>query len=501
MRLPGMQSVTKNGEGWILGFILILSYFTMVHNFSNPPALFWDENYHIASAQKYLNGVYFMEPHPPLGKMLIALGEKIVNANPVDNQFIGTDYATNPPPGFSFTGYRLFPVLLAWLTAPLLFCIFLLITRRQLWAMFFSMLYIFDNAIIVHLRSAMLESTLLFFGSLCVLAFLMLLEAKSDRKKFRNASLFFGLSFGCVLATKAFGLIFILLPFALMFFLWPDWKKFLRFAWISAITFIVVYCGIWYMHFSIGSTVNPALPDQGYYQASQEYKDILTQHKTRSLLSFPVMLRDHLDFVSHYQRGVPRLDLCKMDENGSPWFYWPFGGRTINYRWETPDGGAYRYLYLVPNPVVWAVGLIGIVLSAFLLLSSVLLPLKEPLERRYLLATFLGIYVSYMIAVSQITRVMYLYHYFIPLLLSFILAAISFMEIKRIGKFTLNDDRRTGLLLTMAVLIFLGFQFMHPFSYYELIGDTNVKRRNILDIWEVRCVKCDQQSPVVIPTK
>jgi dolichyl-phosphate-mannose--protein O-mannosyl transferase len=49
---------------------------TYFHNYSYPPSLFWDENYHIASAEKYIQGVFFMEPHPPLGKLLIAAGEK-----------------------------------------------------------------------------------------------------------------------------------------------------------------------------------------------------------------------------------------------------------------------------------------------------------------------------------------------------------------------------------------------------------------------------------------
>ncbi|MGB5476160.1 MAG: phospholipid carrier-dependent glycosyltransferase, partial [Thermoanaerobaculia bacterium] len=49
--------------------VTTLAYFSYVHGYWNPPHLFWDENYHIASAQRYLNGTFFMEPHPPLGKL------------------------------------------------------------------------------------------------------------------------------------------------------------------------------------------------------------------------------------------------------------------------------------------------------------------------------------------------------------------------------------------------------------------------------------------------
>jgi len=53
--------------------ILAVSYFTYFKNYDYPPSVFWDENYHIASAQKYLTGVMFMEAHPPLGKLFVAL--------------------------------------------------------------------------------------------------------------------------------------------------------------------------------------------------------------------------------------------------------------------------------------------------------------------------------------------------------------------------------------------------------------------------------------------
>jgi dolichyl-phosphate-mannose--protein O-mannosyl transferase len=53
--------------------LLYVAGFVFVPGYHQPAALFWDENYHIPSAQKYLDGVMYMEPHPPLGKLLIAL--------------------------------------------------------------------------------------------------------------------------------------------------------------------------------------------------------------------------------------------------------------------------------------------------------------------------------------------------------------------------------------------------------------------------------------------
>lgn len=471
-------------------FVLVLSYFTIVHRYQVPPHFFWDENYHVTSAQKYLSGTFFMEPHPPLGKMLIALGEKIVNANPTDDQFIGTDYARNPPAGFSFAGYRLVPVLLAWLTAGVFYGVFLLLMRRALWAVLLSFLYLFDNALIVHLRGAMLEGPLLFFSALAILAFLLLLEWRSDPRRFALAALLFGAAFSAAMLTKVFSLILILLVPALFLQIGWERRRALRFLGFGALGFLPLTILVWQLHFGIAATVNPSLPDQGYYQASTAYKELLATKRTGELRGFPLMLRDSLRFVPHYEAGVPRLNLCKTDENGSPWFLWPIGSRTINYRWETPNGQVFRYLYLVPNPAIWFLGLLAVVLGATLLLSSIIAPPKEPLRHRGLLLTFLALYIGFLAAVSTIDRVMYLYHYFLPLLLSFLLVAIILLEMRRI--------ERTLFLLIVGMLIFVTYQFYRPLTYYEPMTDAQVQRRALLKVWELHCVHCPRQSPFVV---
>lgn len=498
-----MQSFDRflSREHWLpLGFLTALSFITFVHGFSNPPALFWDENYHIASAQKYLNGVFFMEPHPPLGKMLIAAGEALLDRNPADDQFIGTDYATNPPKGFDFTGYRLFPVLLAWLTAPILYAIFFLLTRNAVWSMLLSLLYPLDNALLVHSRSAMLDSAMLFFSALTILAYLILLRERRETP-FTRASMLFGAAFACGVTTKAFTLLFILLVPVLWWTMRGNMRRLSRFTVVAAVAFFTVFSGVWYAHFAIGQRIVPSLPDGGYYQSSDRAKAIIDAGQTGNILAFPILLRDAFAFVSHYQAGVPSLDLSKEDENGSAWFMWPIGARTINYRWETPDGYSYRYLYLVANPVVWAISFLAVLVGAVLFAAPYLVPgaQKSPLHLE--LGTFLGLYAAFLAAVSRIDRVMYLYHYFLPLFFSFILVGIVFMSLRQIDRFHLKDDQRTVGLLAMAVAIFLGFQAYRPFTYYSLMTDDQVTRRAIVKLWDMRCVECNAPHVLATPSK
>ncbi len=495
---------SRNMSAWLyFGFVLLTSFFTYVYRYDFPPNPFWDEPYHIASAQKYLNGVFFMEQHPPLGKLLIALGEKVVHANPHNDQFIQTDYAGNIPGGFSFAGYRLLPSLLAWLTAPLLFFIFLFITGSSPLSALLSFLYIFDNAEIVHSRGAMVDSPLAFFGLVCVLIFLHLQKKEKPVGIPAHCllSLLFGIIFGLAITTKVVGLIFILLVPALLYRLQPDWRRVVLFLGLFAAGFLVAFVSVWQIHFSLAKRIVPELPDAGFYQASEPYKAILTSNAQGSLASFPVMILDSMKFVSHYNNGVPRLDLCKPDENGSPPYFWPLGARTIDYRWEQVSEGVYRYLYLVSNPVAWLCGILGVILCVVLLASRALFTVKEKLRHPFLILTFLGLYAGYMIAISQITRVMYLYHYFLPLTFSFILFGLALVNIPKIGNWILTEDRRTLVMTVIAFLVFGAFQFYRPLSYYEPLSDSAFKLRTTSPLWELTCVRCQKESDLVVPVQ
>lgn len=501
MKLSSLISPSPRTAWWLcLGFITVLSFTTYMVRYDQPAAFFWDENYHVAAAQKYLSGVYFMEQHPPLGKLLIAAGEALVDANPVDNQFADTDYARNPPADFKFTGYRLFPALLAWLTAPILFVSFWLIGRNLSVATFGAFLYAFDNALIVHSRGAMLESPLMFFSAATILGFLLMQHNVNRQKLFLWSAALFGAGFAATVTTKVVGLILILLVPALLWILWSKRQTVWRGLGVAALAFGVVYCAVWNIHFSLGSTIEPRLSNNGYYETSAEGRQILAEGRNGSLLAFPTMLADSLKFVTQYNQGVPALDLCKDDENGSPFFYWPLGARAINYRWETGDGGeTHRHLYLQSNPVIWGIALVAVIVSLALLISRAVSPESPKLKHGRLLATFAGMYVAYMAAISQLDRVMYLYHYFTPLLFSFFLAVLILLEIQQIGRFRLTNERRTIVVFILCAYMVTGWHYFHAFTYYEPMTDAQVESRAWLDIWDVHCVGCDHTNYLADP--
>jgi len=205
--------------------VLIASYFTCFHGYAFPAAPFWDENYHIASAQKYLHGIFFMELHPPLGKLLIALGEWLLHPNAITSWFVSADYATNFPQGFSFAGYRLFPALCGWAVAPVLFAVAWRISRDAIVAACVAGLYVFDNALIVHVRGAMLEGQLLLFTALGVWLFFVLLDPPEPRRATVWPWAALGAAIALATATKLLGLILFALPVGLAALGRGEWRR------------------------------------------------------------------------------------------------------------------------------------------------------------------------------------------------------------------------------------------------------------------------------------
>jgi len=478
-----MKSLDRK-QSIALGFLLFLGFFTYFYNYWYPPKQFWDENYHIASAQKYIDRVMFMEPHPPLGKMLIALGEVLLHPNEkIDkSSFDRTDYIKHFPKGMSFAGYRLFPALFAWLNVALFFLILLSLTNNTRLSFFGSFLYLFDNAIITHSRAAMLESIQLFFIFSAILWFIR----KYNEPKGIKEYLILGILSGFALAVKANSAILLLL---LVFWIAKDLRQraYLKIV-PGAISYVAgvltIFFGVFYLHFTLGQKV----VDHRYYAASKEYKEIIKTGETANLKHFITMLKDNLTYMSNYQKGVPKLNLCKPGENGSLFIGWPLGIKAINYRWER-HGSHVQYIYLQGNPITWMIGFIAVILSGALVIAVLLfgLPVRNKAIFEYI-AIFFFIYVSYMIAVGQIPRVMYLYHYFIPLCISYILAILLLFYLFE-EQIMAYDKVVWSTIAIIAGAIVFAWWFFSPFSYYKPLTTQEFNKRVWFEYWQLRAVR------------
>ena len=476
-------------------FVLVVSWFTYFQGYDKPNQFIWDEEYHVVTAQKYLNNTFYMTVHPPLGKMLIALGQHMFYSEQRNDHLIDLHKAgAMPEDEIRLKGYRMVPVFLVWLTVPLLLLVFFLITRSPVTSTLLLFLFIFDNALIAHMRAAMLEGPLIFFTVCSILLFLLLFECKEKKILFGIVALLFGVAFASALAVKVLAIVLVLLIPAVLVKLLGQWRKMITFLLLCLSGFLITYVSVWYVHIQIARDINPALENGGYHWVSEEYRARIDEGTHTSLAAVPVAIRDYI-WKMRQKSPMEPLNFCDRSHRGSPPVFWPFGARSVRYWTHTlalDDG--YRYLYLQSNPVVWYAGLLGVVLSFSYLAGVFLFAQHRKSQRTFYMATFLALYISYMVGVSMIDRMMYLYHYFIPLLLSFLLFGLVVMEIRSLGRWEVTAHRRNVGLGVLGALIVLAFLLFSPLTYFQPLTDEQFAKRSIFPLWELRCKDCEPSN-------
>lgn len=480
--------------------LLICSFAIYFTYYGSPKAMFWDENYHIASAQKHIDGVMYMEPHPPLGKMLMGAAEAIIGANKnIDKHKLDeTDYlkGEDAPPAMQYTGFRWPSVVLMAFSVLFFYGILHRITQHKLIAFLFSSFIIFDNALVIHARAAMLEGIQLFFVLAAVYYFVRTVTSAKTILLRHYALL--GVFIGLAISVKVNG--FILLLLFVMLFGADQWRN-LQTLNIPALAqrlalsvpagvgaLALVFFTVFYVHIGMGTKV---IADRTY-KASPEYIRAIYEHKTWQPATFVVAMRDNFKYMSEYADGVPKLDECKPDENGSFAMDWLLGKKTISYRWDkdTVNGKVeVRYMTIVANPIIWFSVLAGIVLSLGLIMSKFIYGLQEKNTALfYWICAFSSLYICYMLAILQIERVMYLYHYLVPLVFGMVNLALVFSYIYREEILTNNKHMWFNLGVYIALVIAV-FAFFAPFTYGIGLTEDQFEMRNWFSFWKLQVVR------------
>lgn len=477
--------------------LLLFSFAIYFTYYGSPRSMFWDENYHIASAQKHIDHVMYMEPHPPLGKMFMGLAEVAFgdNAKLDKHKFDETDYlkGEDTPAEMNYTGYRWPSVVLMAFSVLFFYGILRRITGYPLVAFLFSSFIIFDNALVVHARAAMLEGIQLFFILAELYCFVRIITSGKPITLKHYATL--GVLIGLAVSVKVNAAVELIL-FVMLFGVdqWHNIRKFNPLALLQRLLVTVpsgvvpvalVFLSVFYVHIGMGTKIIPGHT----YKASAQYLEAIREGHTWYPSTFLLGLKDNLRYMSEYADGVPKLDECKPDENGSFALDWVLGKKTINYRRDsnTVDGKTLtRYITIVGNPVVWFGALGGIVFSLGLMMSKFVYGQQEkdtPLF--YWICVFTSLYVSYMLAIMQIERVMYLYHYFIPLVFALINLALIFTYIYREDIIQNNKHLWINLGILVALVIAV-FAFFAPLTYGLPLSEDQFELRNWFSFWKLK---------------
>ena len=463
---------------WVLGILLYLP------KNDYPRAIVFDETYLIPNAQSYINGVFFQDSHPPLGRLFIALGQFLRHPQDPSDEFVHVSKIEEDwPKDIDISGYRLFPAIFGTINPLLVFGIVLILTKHEWVALFSGLAVLLDNALLTQSRYALTDSILIVFCLAAILCFVWLQSRHTPPgNRERMIWIIFGVLAGAAFMVKFTGL-FVLS--VVPFYLYKLWRtgnrvRTVEYLLLAGLAFLLVFILVWKIHFSL-LRFPPLFFDQPITEAY--VKIIEGIYHPNPFQRFWIEVTDAYRYMFEYHRNVPVLDLSKPDEIGSPWYFWPFGGRAISYRWESGSGHL-KIIYLVGNPVTWFISLLGVVAASATVTADFLYKFLDPVHRQRLYP-FVCLYWIYMISVMLISRVMYLYHYLPPLIIGIILFCILFIDI-----LSIPQKVKPGILLATIVCIAIVFWLYSPFTYYKEISYEHFDRLNLWPAWGLQCPDC-----------
>lgn len=514
----------RTGVAAAAALVALAASVNFLAGLGRPAHPIWDESYYLTSVERYEERIAQFASHPPLGLALIAAGDALLHPNRgIDTRLVGWDKqiaGEKIPRGYSFAGVRLAPGVFAVLGAVLFFALMLALTQSTLAALALGNLYVFENAFIVQFRAAQLDAFQIAFVLAALLCFVV--SARRGGRSSPRLELLFGVAFGLAVAVKVNAAVLALLGAMLIArrigIGWrsaPRARLLLTAARDGAVMAggcLAAIAAVFTLHIAINRLPpDPASPagrkDLAFI--SSPYSAYLHRERPLSPAVVWAATRDYSRFMTADFKGVPRTD-----PNGSKPLDWPLQRGAINYRWDS-TGKQTAYVQLAGNPVGWLLGLAALV-GALGLIAALPFrrlpiaavpraelprapttpaprpitpgplgapPLGAPLarpERRALMVMLALQYLVFMAVHVYLgtQRVMYLYHYFIALLLTFCLVPLVAAEAAE--RWPVLRAWRAVLLGAMCLSLWAGFLFYAPLTFHWYLTHGQCEWRNVL---------------------
>ena len=437
----------------ILLFFGFLTHFFLL---GQPKEVIFDEVHFGGFSSKYITGQYFFDIHPPLGKLIIALGAQIggysdyVEKNgPFDFSKIGNPYGTVP-----VFWFRFFPALTGALLPLILFLFLKTIKVNEGAAFFAGILIILENALLTQSRLILLDIFILFFGFLGLYLFFLAREknyqiplvilagislAASFSVKFTGLAYFaiaLGIlawdSFGLASKTKIFLNIFkqkqkqetavppvhferILLSTILLFF-----------------TACIIYISCFYIHFTLLPKFTPSDVPNGKLPFTEKFIELNKQ-------------------MYYSNSGL----VAKHPDESTP-AQWLTLKKPIHYWLKSNPDKSTSQIVFFGNPFVWILGILGVLyFPAFWN--------RIKLKTEIKLVLFFGFWLN-LIPFFLIKRLLFLYHYLGALVFSIILFSVLLFLSEEKKRIFIPLVSMLVCLLIFSFLVFSNFTYGLPLS-------------------------------------
>jgi dolichyl-phosphate-mannose-protein mannosyltransferase len=469
----GVPQGVKAGRGWSnvppeLVVLTFLAAVTRLSAITHPNSIVFDEVYFREFALRYLDGSYFFDIHPPLGKLLLAGWAKLLGVS-------ATVHSHDPA-----VVLRVLPALAGTALMAVFYQLLRELTASRRVATFGATLLLLDNAILVESRLILVDSMLLLFGIGAITCYLA-----ASRRTGRAHWILLTASAvlaGMAVSTKWTGMS----ALGLIGLVWLAQTLRQRISWRLAIPQAAVlilvpallYVSVFAIHFQL-------LPHSGPGDAfmSQRFQSTLVGNASYNPTA-------HMSFADRFIELNKAMNAAEDSLNNShhpyssSWVTWPFMKRPVYYWTGTTNTGAHEYIYLQGNPIIWWGLLVGVVAVA---LGWLRRPELFARHRGVMALLGVGWAINYL-PFATIVRPMFLYHYFFSLI--FCIAAVSIglgllagwmTDGEEVWKFT--SWRSAGLYGGILAVVLVGFLFFAPISYGLPLSDGGLSARNWLNSW------------------
>lgn len=481
-------------NSWELLFLGIFSFLTRFFNLSFPSKVVFDEAHFGLYATKYLSHQYYFDIHPPLGKMLLGLFGFLSNLKP------GFYFEPNSSYGdFNFLVLRFLPALFGSLLVLLIYFFVKEIGFSRRVAFLASFLVLFGNAFIVQSRFILLDIILVFFIFLSLYLFVLSKRFLSFSRKWYLSNIFLALALGAVISIKwtgfgALAIIWFLVIFEDRLFSKPRKEILIKLSLIFLAP-LLIYFLIFSVHFYLlplsctqdcGSVLDRYLQPEKYFlkdpSAAIAYGNSPPPGNnffSKFIMANQMMLGTNLGYSSIYYYQ-------------SDWWSWPFMARPIQY-FKEPQNGKISYIYFFGNPIVWWLGILGIIGYFYLIIKNFFnkfkLKISQSFYSKSILILILG-YLFYFVPFATIERFMLMYHYLPALIFAIVLFSIFFEGILEMifgpssrDKFFFTNKKANLLFIGVLAIVFLSFVYFSPLTYGFPLTDESFQNRMWLETW------------------
>ncbi len=389
--------VWNRTDSIVLAALLVLGAATRLWHLGHPNEIVFDEIHFVANqARHYLHGEYFLDPHPPLDKLVITAGIWLF--------------------GDHSWSWRIGNAILGIILIATTYLLGRRMTHSRLAATFAGAAILLDGMFLVDSRIGVIDIAYLAFAAISYVLFFRFLETPDNLAR-RRVLPWMGLALGLCVGSKLYipAVTFLLVVGFMVWVLMTEKTTVRRDKrTIAAVLLVggvasIAYIAVFLPHYYLGWW-------GGIEDLFKYYKDVVW-----------------------YERSVESA----THPYASPWWSWPLMLRPVAYWQDFPKTGKVSTIWGGGNPLLWWGGLTAITIVAVRAFE------RPKLERSFLVIGYLG----YILIWVWIGRTLFLYHYMASVYLAYIALAWILQQCW-VGE--AEPWEHLALLLTIAPVFVLG---------------------------------------------